>query len=59
MDKVDAFFDSLTESTLAVKVVQGLALPSRYMMFKIIRACVAVTRVEDLWIYGEEPSGQN
>ena len=54
IDKVDAFFDDIAESTLAAKVVKGLALPSKFMMYKMMRSCIAVRKVEELWIYNDE-----
>lgn len=29
----------------------SLTLPSEFMLYKMMRACVAVNKVEQLWIY--------
>ena len=37
------------------KVVMSLTLPSEFMLYKMMRACVAVKDVEGLWIYAPPP----
>ncbi len=37
-----------------MKPILSLALPSRILLFKIMRACIAVRKKEDLWMYVEE-----
>ena len=34
-----------------MKPILSLALPSRILLFKIMRACIAVRRKSDLWMY--------
>ena len=37
-----------------MKPILSLALPSRILLFKIMRACIAVRKPEDLWMYVQD-----
>ena len=44
------YVDEIANADL-MKPILSFAIPSRILLFKIMRACIAVENVEDLWIY--------
>ena len=49
--------DKLLENAKKVRSVYVLALPSEQLMFNIIRACVGVTEIKDLWFNSRHEKG--
>lgn len=44
----------MDENLESVKPVFSLILPSDIIMFKMMRACIAVNSTTDLWIYNSK-----
>lgn len=44
------YLDAIDDPEL-MKPILSLALPSQILLFKMMRACIAVKRIEDLWMY--------
>ena len=39
------------EKSESIRNIYALALPSDQMMFNIMRSCIGLTQIEDLWFY--------
>ena len=44
------YLDAIDDPDL-MKPILSLALPSKILLFKIMRACIAVKKKEDLWMF--------
>lgn len=44
------YLDAIDDPDL-MKPILSLALPSKILLFKIMRACVGVSRKQDVWMY--------
>lgn len=51
------YLDEIDDVDL-MKPILSLAFPSRILMFKIMRACIAVKHVDNLWMYLNEKKQQ-
>ncbi len=49
LDAAENFIDALDE--MEVKTISTFQFPSNLLMIKIMRACLGVTKIEDLWMY--------
>ena len=44
------YVDEIANAEL-MKPILSFAIPSRILLFKMMRACIGVNNVQDLWIY--------
>ena len=45
------YLDDINDDSDLMKPILSLALPSRILLFKIMRASVGVKKISDLWMY--------
>ena len=47
------YLDSIPDNLGDIRHVYALAIPSDLLMFNIMRACVGIKDIKDLWFYEE------
>ena len=45
------YLDTIADDMNNIRHIYALALPSDLMMFNMMRACVGIKDINDLWIY--------
>lgn len=45
------YVDNIADNLKEIRQIHSLALPSDMLLFNIMRACVGIVDIKDLWFY--------